>query len=346
MEKLTYKQNYSIRDEISANSPITDKYGRTFRYLRISVNERCNFRCIYCMPEKGMPFNNQNKLLNRDEILKLIQIMADLNIEKIRFTGGEPLLRKDTPQMIKFASELCSIKSINLTTNGFLLSYYIERLQAAGLTGINISLDTLSPEKFKRITRKDGLDKVLNGLEKAINSQIPNIKVNVVTMRGFNDNELVDFVELTKNNDITVRFIELMPFDSHQIWRTGKFYSAEQIITDLKHRVTGLSTEKGSRTEKYIFRKNGYKGMIAVIPAYTRNICTDCNRIRITADGKMMNCLYSKNETNLRDAIRGGMNDYTIKNMIRDTMQKKFINGWVAQNQGIESRESMTQIGG
>jgi len=160
------------------------------------------------------------------------------------------------------------------------------------------------------------------------------------------DNELVDFVELTKNNDITVRFIELMPFDSHQIWRTGKFYSAEQIITDLKHRVTGLSTEKGSRTEKYIFRKNGYKGMIAVIPAYTRNICTDCNRIRITADGKMMNCLYSKNETNLRDAIRGGMNDYTIKNMIRDTMQKKFINGWVAQNQGIESRESMTQIGG
>ncbi len=336
MEKLTYKQNYSI----------TDNYGRTFRYLRIAVNERCNFRCIYCMPEKGMPFNSQNKLLTRDEIFKVIKIMADLNVEKIRFTGGEPLLRKDISKVIRFASDLPSISSISLTTNGFLLSYYINRLQEAGLTGINISLDTLSPEKFKKITRKNGLDMVLNGLEKAIKSGIPSIKVNVVIMRDFNDNELVDFVELTRNNKITVRFIELMPFDSHQIWETGKFYSAEQIVKDLKNRVTGLFTEKGSRTEKYIFRKNGYKGKIAVIPAFTRNICTDCNRIRITADGKLMNCLYSKNETNLIDAIRGGINDHTIKNMIRDTMKKKFINGWVAQNQGIESRKSMTQIGG
>ncbi|SVA42567.1 uncharacterized protein METZ01_LOCUS95421 [marine metagenome] len=346
MEKLTHKINYSSRDKNIAKSPITDNYSRTFRYLRIAVNERCNFRCIYCMPEKGTSFNSQNKLLTCNEIFKLIEIMADLNVEKIRFTGGEPLLRKSIPKIIGFASRIPSISSINLTTNGFLLSNYIESLQKAGLTGINISLDTLNPKKFEKITRKNGLGMVLNGIESAIKSEIPNIKLNVVTMRGFNDNELVDFVELTKNNDITIRFIELMPFDSHQIWKTGKFYSAEQILTDLKNNVTELFKVKGSKTEKFIFRKNGYKGRIAIIPAFTRNICGDCNRIRITADGKLLNCLYSKNETNLRDAIRRGLKDYTIKNMIRGTMKKKYINGWVAQNQGIESRESMTQIGG
>ena len=175
MEKLTHKINYSSRDKNIAKSPITDNYSRTFRYLRIAVNERCNFRCIYCMPEKGTSFNSQNKLLTCNEIFKLIEIMADLNVEKIRFTGGEPLLRKSIPKIIGFASRIPSISSINLTTNGFLLSNYIESLQKAGLTGINISLDTLNPKKFEKITRKNGLGMVLNGIESVIKSEIPNI---------------------------------------------------------------------------------------------------------------------------------------------------------------------------
>jgi len=165
-------------------------------------------------------------------------------------------------------------------------------------------------------------------------------------MRDFNDQELMDFIDLTKENNITVRFIELMPFDSHQIWKTGKFYGADHIIADIKKQVDELSPIDGSRTEHHIFKVNDYKGKVAVIPAYTRSLCGTCNRLRITADGKLLNCLYSQDETNLRDAMRMGKTDMMIKDMIYGTMKKKFKDGWEAQNQGNENRESMTQIGG
>ena len=165
-------------------------------------------------------------------------------------------------------------------------------------------------------------------------------------MRDFNDNELMDFVTLTKENDITVRFIELMPFDSHQIWKTGKFYRAKQIVSDLKTLTVGLKPVEGSSTEHHVFRIDGYKGKVAVIPAYSRSLCGACNRIRITADGKLMNCLYSQEESNLRDAMRAGKTDGHIEKMIRGSMMKKFKDGWEAQNQGNNKRESMTQIGG
>jgi len=186
----------------------------------------------------------------------------------------------------------------------------------------------------------------LNSLQKALASNIQSIKLNIVAMRDFNDDELMDFVELTKDNDITVRFIELMPFDSHQIWKTGKFYGADDIVADIKKQVDALKPIDGSRTEHHIFRVNDYKGKVAVIPAYSRSLCGECNRIRITADGKLLNCLYSQDETNLRDAMRTGKTDMIIKEMIYGTMKKKFKDGWEAQKQGNDNRESMTQIGG
>ena len=346
MEKTTYTKTSFFRGEQSANSLIIDRFGRTFNYLRISVNEYCNLRCIYCMPEEGVSFRSQDKLLTKDEICRLIETMSQMGVSKIRFTGGEPLLRKDLFELIQIVYKMDGIDSIHLTTNGTLLAKQINSLKDAGLTGINISLDTLNPEKFKTITRRDGLELVLDGLEKAIQFGIQSIKVNVVAMRDFNNDELLDFVQLTKENTVTVRFIELMPFDSHQIWKTGKFYRAEQIVSDLKKQVDDLFAVDGSETEHHIFRKNGYKGKVAVIPSFTRSLCGACNRIRITADGKLMNCLYSQNEVNLRDAMRNGSSNEEIGSLIRDSMMKKYKDGWEAHNQGNDNREPMTQIGG
>jgi len=315
-------------------SPIIDRFGRTFNYLRLALNEQCNLRCIYCMPEEGIEFRPEDKLLSTEEIFRLIELASQMGVSKIRLTGGEPLLRKDLVPIIQFANSLDGIDSIHVTTNGLLLSKYIHELESAGLSGINISLDTLEQNKYKTITRRDGLKSVLDGLDKAIKSSIQSIKLNVVAMRDFNDDELMDFVALTKENDITVRFIELMPFDSHQIWKTGKFYGADHIVSDLKNQVEELNPIDGSRTEHYIFRVNDYKGKVAVIPAYSRSLCGECNRLRITADGKLLNCLYSQDETNLRDAMREGKTLVEIEDMIRNTMKKKYKDGWEAQNQG------------
>ena len=346
MEKTAHIHPKVDRRSLSVNPSITDRFGRTFNYLRLAVNEYCNLRCIYCMPEEGVPFKVKEKLLTTKEIFKLIRIMTGMGVSKIRFTGGEPLLRKDIPDLIHYASEISTVDSVNLTTNGLLLPAYLEGLEQAGLTGINISLDTLNTEKFKAITRRNGLDKVIEGLDMAIKSNIGSIKVNVVAMRDFNDNEILDFAELTNENDITVRFIELMPFDAHQIWKTGKFYRAEQIVNDLKSQIKELNPVSGSNTEYHVFQIQGYSGKVAVIPSYTRSLCGNCNRIRITADGKLLNCLYSQIETNIRDAIRNGESNHDIKNMIRNAMTEKLRDGWTAQHQGQDQRESMTQIGG
>ncbi|MDP6991801.1 MAG: cyclic pyranopterin phosphate synthase MoaA, partial [Candidatus Marinimicrobia bacterium] len=186
----------------------------------------------------------------------------------------------------------------------------------------------------------------IENIHLAIASQIPSVKINVVAMRDFNHDELVDFANLTMDNNITVRFIELMPFDSHQIWKTGKFYRAEHIVEDLHSRTDQLQSVDGSSTEHYIFRMKGAKGKIAVIPAFSRNLCGACNRIRITADGKLLNCLYGQDETNLRDAMRDGASNEKIQSMITESFLNKHVDGWVAQNHNGAHRESMTQIGG
>ena len=340
------KINNITSKHLFVDDPITDHFGRTFNYVRIAVNEYCNLRCIYCMPEEGVPFQKKDRLLVKDEIFKIIKLMEEMGVSKVRFTGGEPLIRKDIMDLIQFVYQKTDIPSIHLTTNGVLLPEYIDRLVESGLTGINISLDTLNNEKFKKITRREGLDKVLEGLHLAINSEIKSIKVNIVAMKDFNDDEILDFVELTKDNNITVRFIELMPFDSHQIWKTGKFFRAEKIVKYLQAYFKELESVTGSSTEHHIFKIKNYKGKVAVIPSYTRSLCSDCNRIRITADGKLLNCLYSQAETNIRDAIRSGMPEDRIKNLIRGAMQKKLKDGWTAQSEGKDQRESMTQIGG
>lgn len=344
------KKNIRPLSGVSASSPyplIQDQFGRRFNYLRIALNEQCNLRCIYCMPEEGISFRSSDKLLSTEELCRLMTIFSKMGISKLRFTGGEPLLRNDLTHLIFHAKSTPGIQSIHVTTNGLLLAKHIVGLERVGLTGINISIDTLNRKKYQMITRRDGLSAAMDGLQKAIQSTIHSVKINVVALREFNDDELSDFVELTKDNNITIRFIELMPFDSHQIWKTGKFYGADHIVDDLRKQIAHLEVAEGSRTEHHIFQVKGYRGKLAVIPSYSRSLCDQCNRIRVTADGKLLNCLYSReNETNLRDAMRNGLDDNEIREMVYQTMWKKFGDGWDAQHHGTDHRESMTQIGG
>ena len=340
--------NYAPRDSdiLRSSSKILDHHDREFDYLRLAVNEKCNLRCIYCMPEEGVKLLNEDQYLSKLEIKRIISLFMQMGISKIRFTGGEPLLREDISELIRYAKNECKIKQVHLTTNGILLNKYLDQFSRAGLSGINISLDSLRPERFKKITRRDKLQQVLDNIILVQDSVIPSLKINVVFMRGFNDDELLDFVEFTKTNHLTVRFIELMPFDAHQIWKTGKFYRSEDILNDLKHKVKDLHPITGSNTEHYIFQVDGYLGKIAIIPSYSRNLCINCNRIRITADGSLRNCLYSKEERSLRDLIRKGALDQELKEMVRDSFFTKHKDGWEAQRVKGNNRESMTQIGG
>ena len=347
MDQTTHIQPHVDREAYaSARPPIIDQFGRTFNYLRIAVNEKCNLRCIYCMPEEGVLFKPKNEILTTKEILRVVKVSSELGVNKIRFTGGEPLLRGDIVKLVGKSSSTPGIESIHLTTNGVLLSRYAGKLKESGLTGVNISIDTLNPEKFLQITRRDELVRAMEGLEAAKTAGIPSIKINAVALRGFNDSEIVEFVELTKNYPLTVRFIELMPFDAHQIWKTGKFFSAENIQKELKDHFPNIKKTDGTATEHFIFQVPNYAGKVAVIPSYSRNLCGNCNRIRLTADGNIRNCLYAHNELNLRDLMRSGGTDKEMKELILSAMWKKQIDGWTAQKTGSDSRESMTQIGG
>ena len=330
----------------SVHPTIIDRHGRTFHYLRMAVNEQCNLRCIYCMPEEGVPFLQKGQLLSTDEIKRLLNVTSELGVSKIRFTGGEPLLRKDIPLLVEYAKNLTDVNYVHLTTNGILIHQYLDELENAGLSGINISLDTLRRDRFQSITRRSGMEQVIENIHLVIKSQIPSVKINVVVMREFNHDELLDFAQLTMDNNITVRFIELMPFDAHQIWKTGKFYKAEHIVNDLKVQNDQLQEVEGSSTEHYVYKMKNAKGKLAVIPAYSRNLCGTCNRIRITADGKLLNCLYSQEEANLRDLMRKGTSDGGIKALIKKTFLNKHMDGWAAQQYKGSHRESMTQIGG
>ena len=347
MEEVEQEYTHSSVAQLVTQDPqIKDKFGRAFNYLRIAVNEKCNLRCIYCMPEKGIFFEPQNNLLTRKEIIRIVKVVAKLGVNKIRFTGGEPLLRKDLVELVSGAAEIPGIDSLNLTTNGVLLANAVEALKDAGLTGVNVSIDTLEKEKYTEITRRDYIDQACKGLEAAKKVGIPSIKVNVVALRGFNDHELSNFVQLTKDYPLTVRFIELMPFDAQQIWKTGKFFRAENIKAELIKLFPEIKTTSGSATEFTTFNVPGYKGKVAVIPSYSRDLCGACNRIRLTAIGQIRNCLYAKNNFSVRDTIRSGGSDKDIAGLFLQAMWQKPIDGWAAQETANNPTQSMTKIGG
>lgn len=337
--------------------PLQDRFGRTFDYVRIAITEKCNLRCTYCMPEEGVDLKPKEEILSDVEILRIIRVLGTMGIKKVRFTGGEPTVRKEIVQLVQGAASTPGIKSVHVTTNGILFERYAKDLRQAGLTGVNISLDSMDPDRFQKITRRAGSDHVMRAIDTALELGFPRVKVNVVLMKGFNDDELFAFTELTKHKALTVRFIEFMPFDAHQIWESGvHFASAESLVDQIEEFYPGISTASGTRTEHHIYQAPGYAGKIAVIPAFTRSLCGNCSRIRVTADGNIRNCLYSDSEYNLRTVMRAGGSDDDIVALFRKAFAEKAKDGFESKKQSVAAmkkikvgdigRISMTQIGG
>lgn len=331
---------------------IVDGHGRSFSYLRVAVTERCNLRCVYCMPEQGVPLQPEGAYLSDDEILQVVRALAPHGVNKVRYTGGEPLVRRGLAQLVADTAAVPGVEGVYLTTNGLALAARVEELREAGLRGVNVSLDTLDAERFERITRRPGLTKVLAGIEGAVAAGLPAVKVNVVAMRGVNDDELGAFAALADRLPVTVRFIELMPFDARQVWKTGRFFGAELILAALREQCGELVADEGSSTEEHVLRRPGAPGKLAVIPAYTRSLCRGCDRIRLTADGQLRNCLFSQRDFDLRGLLREGGGPAEIAAFVKRAMGLKLVDGWAAQREAEtlrgegRTRTSMTEIGG
>ncbi len=291
---------------ISSENHIADSFGRVHDYLRISLTERCNLRCFYCMPEEGISLKENTSYMNKQELLSIAKTFIAHGINKIRLTGGEPLVRKDAAEIILELGKLPI--ELSLTTNGILIEKYLEVFKQAKIKSLNISLDTLNKEKFNKITRRDYFEKVMSNINLLINNGI-HVKLNAVLIKGVNDDELINFIEFTRNHDVHYRFIEFMPFDGNK-WNWSKGVSYNEIINTLKNKyddsLLRLVDKKNDTSKNY--KIAGFKGTFAIISSITNPFCDTCNRIRLTADGKLKNCLFSNNETDLLTALRNDQN--------------------------------------
>lgn len=281
---------------------IIDRFNRVHNYLRISLTDNCNLRCFYCMPEEDYEFTPAGRLMQADEIEALAKIFVGLGVNKIRLTGGEPLVRKDAADIIMALSKL-PVK-LTITTNGTRLHEYADVLERAGVRSLNISLDTLQPEKFQLITRRDQFQKVYENIELLISKNI-HIKINVVVMKGLNDGEINDFIEYTRNTPVEVRFIEFMPFTGNR-WSSNKVFTLQQVLDVIETKYAVIRLQNGKHDTAKKFAVPGHTGTFAIISTMSANFCGHCNRMRLTADGKMKNCLFSKEETDLLTALRNG----------------------------------------
>lgn len=295
---------------------ITDTFGRVHDYLRISLTDNCNLRCFYCMPEEKYAFAPAAKLMQVDEIETIAKLFVEHGVKKIRLTGGEPLVRKDAPKILKSLGKLDI--ELAITTNGIRVDEMLNELLEANIKAINISLDTLQPEKFLKITRRDLFHRVRNNINLLLKHNI-RVKINVVVMKGLNDDEILDFIALTKHNNIEVRFIEFMPFSGNQ-WTSNQVFTLHEILLKVssKYDVIPLEPEPNDTSSRYII--DGHVGSFAVISTMSQPFCNTCNRMRLTADGKLKNCLFSKDETNLLEALRNGQD---ILPLIEQTMKAK-----------------------
>ena len=302
--------------------PLVDKFGRVHRYLRVSVTDRCNFRCGYCMPTEGVEWRPRAEILTIEEIERLVTIFASLGIQKVRYTGGEPTLRKGIERLIEHAAMTPGITSVHMTTNGSALKKKAQTYRDNGLNGLNISLDTLQPNKFVELTGEDMLFRVLDGIEEALAVGFDSIKINVVAMKGFNDDEILDFVEMTRAKPVEVRFIEFMPFDNNG-WNKASLLSYAEMLSTISSRyeLTKLDTDTSAVGKE--FSIEGHAGKIGFVTSMTENFCSGCDRVRLTSDGGIKSCLFFPPHSNVRDAMRAGANDDEIAEVIRDTVSKK-----------------------
>ena len=331
----------------STETDLLDNCQRTINYLRLSVTDRCNMRCIYCMPEKGVKFLSHSEILTYEEMLRIIKLAVKLGIRKIRLTGGEPLVRKGIVQFIERLCEIEKLKEIGLTTNGILLKDFAHDLKRLDRCRVNVSMDSLRPEMFFQITKRDYFDRVWEGIEEAESIGLYPIKINVVAMKGINDDEILDFARLTLEKPYHVRFIELMPVGDRTIWTAKKFISTKEIFDEIN--TLGALQPLGHNpldgpANRYAFE--GAKGEIGFIGALSNHFCDSCNRLRLTADGHLRGCLFSDQETDIKTPLREGKEEVYLQDLMRMVIKNKPENHGLMKSSPRKCVRLMNSIGG
>jgi len=327
---------------------LVDRFNRIATNLRVSVTDICNLRCTYCMSEDTQ-FIDESKIMTFDEIDRLIQIAVSLGVNKVRITGGEPLVRRNLPDLISKVLEIDGITDVSLTTNGIGLAKQAQALYDAGLRRINVSLDTLSKAKFQQITRRKALAKVLDGLKEASRCGFAPIKINAVTMRGFTEEEVVKLVSFARENSYEMRFIEFMPLDADDIWGRNMFVPKKELIDKIRKLyplapVESSSNFKHETAKNYQF-KDGL-GRVGFISSVSEPFCDDCNRVRLTADGKFRNCLFATEETDLLTPLRKGASNEVIAKMMIESVANKEVGHLINSVDFVKPKRNMSMIGG
>lgn len=336
-----------IADSAPMDDLLADRFGRVVNNLRISVTDRCNFRCAYCMPETGMKWLAKSELLTYEEITRLAGIAARLGVSKIRLTGGEPLMRNDLHRLVHSLAGIDGIADLALTTNGYFLAGQAEGLVRAGLGRINISMDSLDPATFARLARRDYFSKVWEGIHVLERSGLSPIKINVVLLRGVNDNEIPRFAALARTGRFIVRFIEFMPIGADDEWTPDRVVPTVEVIDRINRNgvpLTPVEFHGAQPADRYRF-SDGI-GEIGFISSVSSPFCTHCNRMRITSDGKLRTCLFSHTETDLRGLLRGGASDDEIALAIRNAVAEKEEGHRINQPDFVRPERTMSQIGG
>jgi cyclic pyranopterin phosphate synthase len=330
------------------NGPLIDTFARIHDNLRISVTDRCNIRCFYCMPEDNVDYVAREEILSFEEIERFVRVAISLGVTKLRITGGEPLVRKNLDVLIRKLAALPGIKDLALTTNGVLLARHAQALYDAGLRRLNVHVDTLDRERFLRITRRDDLPKVLEGLEAARRIGFGPIKINAVAVKNLLEPDIVPLVRFGRERGYEVRFIEFMPLDAQGLWSRKDVLSASEIIETLSREIGPLVEipDRDPRAPATEYRFADGIGSVGLVASVTRPFCLNCNRIRLTSDGKLRYCLFAIEETDVKDLLRSGAPDEEIAATIRGTVQKKWIGHEINSAKFVAPPRPMYAIGG
>jgi GTP 3',8-cyclase len=328
-----------------AMDPLLDGHGRRIGDLRVSVTDRCNFRCQYCMPAEGLPWLERDDVLHFEEIERLVALLASMGVADVRLTGGEPLVRRDFPTLVGMLAPL--VDDLSITTNGYLLERDAEALVRAGATRFNVSIDSLQRDRFFEMTRRDALPRVLRGLE--VLAGFPEahpIKVNAVAMRGFTEDEVLPFARFAREHPYEVRFIEFMPLDADHAWTPDSVLPGTEIRAIIEQQWPLEPVEREPHATARVYRFADGRGSIGFINPVSEPFCGDCNRIRLTADGRLRTCLFSLNETDLRAPLRDGADDGELEQIIRDAVWRKELKHHVNEPGFVQPARTMSAIGG
>jgi cyclic pyranopterin phosphate synthase len=324
---------------------LVDSFGRVVRDLRISVTDRCNFRCRYCMPAEGLPWLPSDEVLRVDEIARLASLFIELGVAEVKLTGGEPTVRRELPDIVKALRTLGGDIDISITTNGQKLDGLAGPLRDAGLDRVTVSCDSLLRHRFAELTRRDAFDKVMRGLEAATRAGFEPIKVNCVVIAGTNDDEVLDFARLARATGYGVRFIEYMPLDAEEHWDTSKVAPSEGLRALIDRTYPLVPDDEHGPADRFAFA-DGAPGTVGFISSVSAPFCASCDRVRITADGQLRACLFATEETDLRTPLRKGASDADLERLIRGTVAGKWAGHRIGQSDFVRPARSMSQIGG